>query len=205
LSKIKRYRRQNYPNWKKSIKSINTGKSADIYNITIEHIINDGEQMIIILLQIVNTIFDHGSVPDILKVGLLTPIFKNKGNIAEVINYRGIIVLPVINKIIETIVKNRTSHKILAIQNPLKRGFTKGALHLNSALPVEETYRENEDNTNECQLVLLDAKSAFDVLIRSHLMRRVYHAGIRDKHWSLINSMHQKASSSVKWDNKISQ
>jgi hypothetical protein len=40
-------------------------KSADIYNITIEHIINAGEQMITILLQIVNAIFDHGSVPDI--------------------------------------------------------------------------------------------------------------------------------------------
>ena len=63
---------------------------------------------------------------------------------------------------------------------------------------VEETYRENADNTNECQLVLLDAKSAFDVVIHSHLIRRVYHAGIQDKHWSLINSMHQKASSSVK-------
>ena len=33
------------------------------------------------------------------------PVFKNKGNIAEVINYRGITVLPVINKIIETIIK----------------------------------------------------------------------------------------------------
>ena len=77
----------------KSIKSINKGKSADIYNITIEHIINTGEQMITILLQIVNAIFDHGIVPDILKVGLLTPVFKNKGNIAEVINYRGITVL----------------------------------------------------------------------------------------------------------------
>jgi hypothetical protein len=36
-------------------------------------------------------------------------------------------------------------------------------------------------------------------------MRWVYHAGIQDKHWSLINSMHQKASSSVKWENKMSQ
>jgi hypothetical protein len=83
--------------------------------------------------------------------------------------------------------------------------FTKGSSPLNSALPVEETYRENADNKNECQLVLLDTKSAFDVVIHSHLKRRVYHAGIQDKHWSLINSMHQKASSSVKWDNKISQ
>ena len=62
--------------------------------------------MIIILLPIINTIFDHGSVPDILKAGLLRPIFKDKGNIAEGINYRGIIVLPVINNIIETIIKN---------------------------------------------------------------------------------------------------
>ena len=121
------------------------------------------------------------------------------------INYRGITVLPVINKIIETIIKNRTNHNILAIQNPIQRGFIKGSSPLNSALPVEETYIENADNKNECQLVLLDAKSAFDVVIHSHLMRRVYHAGIQDKHWSLINSMHQKASSSVKWDNKISQ
>ena len=60
--------------------------------------------MITILLQIVNTIFDHGSVSDILKVGLLTQGFKNKGNIAVVINYKGITVLPVINKIIETII-----------------------------------------------------------------------------------------------------
>jgi hypothetical protein len=35
----------------------------------------------------------------------------HKGNIAEVINYRGIAVLPVIKKIIETRIKNRTTIK----------------------------------------------------------------------------------------------
>ena len=96
----------------------------------------------------------------------------HKGNIAEVINYRGITVLPVINKIIETIIKNRTNHKILEIQNPIQRVFTDGSSPLNSALPVEETYIKNADNRNECQLVLLDAKSACDVVMHSHLMRR---------------------------------
>jgi hypothetical protein len=47
----------------------------------------------------------------------------------------------------------------------MHRGFTKGSSPLNSALPVEETYRENADSKNECQLVLLDAKSAFDIVI----------------------------------------
>jgi hypothetical protein len=115
------------------------------------------------------------------------------GTIAEVINYRCITVLPVINKIIETIIKNRTNHKILEIQNPIQRVFTDESSPLNSALPVEETYRKNADNKNECQLVLLDAKSALDVVMQS-FDETVYHAGIQVKHWSLINSMHQKAS-----------
>jgi cytoskeletal protein RodZ len=38
----------------------------------------------------------------------------------------------------------------------MQRRFTKGSSPLNSALPVEETYRENADNKNECQLVLLE-------------------------------------------------
>ena len=96
----------------------------------------------------------------------------HKGNIAEVINYRGIAVLPVINKIIETRIKKPDSHKILEIQNPIQRVFTDGSSPLNSALPVEETYRKNADNKNACQLVFLDAKSAFDVVMHSHLMRR---------------------------------
>ena len=64
------------------------------------------------------------------------------------INYRGIAVLPVINKIIETIIKNLTNHKILEIQNPIQPVFTDGSSPLNSALPVEETYRKNADNKN---------------------------------------------------------
>ena len=32
-----------------------------------------------------------------------------------------------------------------------------------------------------------------------HLLRRLYQTGINDKLWSLINSLHQGATSAVKW------
>ena len=48
-------------------------------------------------------------------------------------------------------------------------------------------------------MILLDAKSTFDVVNHEHLTRRLYHTGINDKHWSLISSLHPKASSVVKW------
>ena len=65
---------------KDAIKSINKGKSPDIYDITIEHIVHAGNELNEHLLNLINVIFQHGTVPDRLKAGLLTPVFKNKGD-----------------------------------------------------------------------------------------------------------------------------
>jgi hypothetical protein len=49
----------------------------------------------------------------VLSIHLLTPIFKNKGTRQQAINYRGITVLPVIGKIVETVIKCRTNNCVL--------------------------------------------------------------------------------------------
>ena len=61
-----------------AIKSINKGKAADIYGVTIEHILNAGEAAIDFLLELINQIFNTGEIPDILKTGLLTPVYKKR-------------------------------------------------------------------------------------------------------------------------------
>jgi hypothetical protein len=76
---------------------------------------------------------------------------------------------------------------------------------LNSALPVEESYRELKDNNASLHLVLLDAKAAFDTVIHSHMFRRVFLAGIEDGHWGLIKDLHENAKSVVKWEGNLSQ
>ena len=52
---------------------------------------------------------------------------------------------------------------------------------MNAALPVEEAYRISTDEKQNGHIVLLDARVAFDRVIHSHLLRRMYHAGIQDK------------------------
>ncbi|CAC5412456.1 unnamed protein product [Mytilus coruscus] len=121
----------------KAIKSINKGKSPDIYGITVEHILHAGTNLEWLLLNLVNVIFKEGKVPDILKEGLLTPVFKNKGEKNIATNYRGITVLPVLNKVIETIVKVRINRAVLVTQNVTQRGFTAGPGPANAALPVQ--------------------------------------------------------------------
>ena len=120
-----------------------------------------------LLIALVRYIFIHESISESLKMGLLTPVFKNKGTRQQAINYRGITVLPVIGKIMETVIKCRANNCILETQNKRQRGFAAGSSPMNSALPIKESYRESKDNNAILHLVLLDAKAAFDTVIHS--------------------------------------
>ncbi|VDI39672.1 Hypothetical predicted protein, partial [Mytilus galloprovincialis] len=81
----------------------------------------------------------------LLKIGTFFPIFKNKGNIKDAINYRGIIVTPTLSKIIEKILEMRKNVKIIESQNPLQSGFTEDTAPLMCELIIEEFERENKD------------------------------------------------------------
>ncbi|CAC5378066.1 unnamed protein product [Mytilus coruscus] len=82
-----------------AIKSINTGKSEDIFGLSIEHILNAGDDFTDYLLYLVNIIIHDKLIPEIIKLGLLSPIFKNKGSKNDSKNYRGIVVLPILFKL----------------------------------------------------------------------------------------------------------
>ena len=73
-----------------AVQCINLGKSHDFYGLTIENIIHAGECLESFLLDIINCISDNGVTPNSLKVGLLTPIFKNNGEKTISSNYEGI-------------------------------------------------------------------------------------------------------------------
>ncbi|KAH3796781.1 hypothetical protein DPMN_150352 [Dreissena polymorpha] len=54
-------------------------------------------------------------------------------------------------------------------------------------------------------VVIFDAKSAFDVVDHSQLLRRLYHAGKSDGHWLLMKSLHENSSSVIKYKSHISE
>ena len=159
-----------------AMESIIKGKSADIFNIAIEHFLYGGEELLQFVHKISIAIFQSGVIPNIVKVGLLSPVFKNKGSITDVKNYRRITVLPVFCKIIESILKYRARAKSDIAQCSLQRGFTQNSALINAAFIMEEARREAND-MGEQLIIMLDAKSAFDVVVLNNMMRRLYHLG----------------------------
>ena len=75
---------------------------------------------------------------------------------------------------------------------------------MNCALLMEEFYRNNKDLHKPTYVAFMDAKSAFDVVVHSNFMRKLYNTGIEPKEWMLINSLHQDSVTAVKWRNKLS-
>lgn len=101
--------------------------------------------------------------------------------------------------------KNRLRPKWDQQQCPLQRGYTKHSAPLNAAFILEEARREALDIGKLLTIILLDAKSAFDVVVHKNLLKKLYHLGIQDKHWTLIKSLHTNASSAIKFNGLVSE
>ena len=129
-----------------AIKSLNKGKSADIYAICAEHLSYGADNIVPVLTELLNKMLQFGIVPDSLKLDFLTPVFKRKGSNLEAKNYRIITVTPILSKIPKTVLRERIKPIILEHQNKLQRGFTESSSPMNCSLLLEESIRENKDN-----------------------------------------------------------
>ena len=105
---------------KKAIKNLNRGKAADVMGVTAEHLVLAEDTILVDLCLLINKIFEAGHVTDSMKLGLVTPVFKKKGSNTHSKNYKGITVIPILTKLLETIIRSRFKPLILENQNNLQ-------------------------------------------------------------------------------------
>ena len=61
------------------LKHIHKGKSEDFYGLSVENICYAGDEFIHFLKELINRIFYRKEIPGILKMGLVSLAYKNKG------------------------------------------------------------------------------------------------------------------------------
>jgi hypothetical protein len=126
-----------------AINGIKKRKAADIFGRTVENFIYGGNELISFIHSIICAIFKTGKVPDSVRTGMLSPVFKYKGENINLKNYRGKTVLLVVCKIIYSILKLRIRKKSDPIQCTILRGFTERSAPLNATFILEEARRES--------------------------------------------------------------
>lgn len=81
--------------------------SRDFYGVRSDIVRQVASPISLPLAVLVNECIQKGLFPDILKIAVVTPIYKRKGDNKDPENYRPISILPVFSKILEKVLKRR--------------------------------------------------------------------------------------------------
>ena len=118
------------------IKDLKNNKAPDRWGISGEHLKNADTTLLQVLIQLVNTIQISRCIPVDMKCGVITPIYKGKGDKNNPDCYRRITATSALGKLVEKVLVIPTKEILQPNLNRQQRGFCVGAFSINTALLV---------------------------------------------------------------------
>ena len=92
---------------RKAINQLHNGKSSGVDNIKNEHIKSTAYVMIPIYKKLFNLVLDCGIIPESWPIGIIKPVYKNKGDPIKSEIYRPITILSCFSKLFTLILNNK--------------------------------------------------------------------------------------------------
>ena len=189
------------------IKHLKNGKACGTDKILNEFLKATFSEMKDIYVTLFNRILDNGQIPESWTIGMITPIYKNKGDKGDFNNYRGITLLSCLGKLFTSVINtrlNRFANETNLI-NENQTGFRKAYSTLDHIFLLKnfvDIFVTNGNQKLYCAFV--DYKKAFDTVWRSALWHKLVQSGITGKMYNVIVNMYNNIKSCVSNDGNIS-
>ena len=186
----------------KLINNLNESSGAGLSEIPSKVIKHCCLKFVPILTSIFNHCIDLGKLPIEWKSALVTPLYKNKGVLSDLNNYRGISVLPPISKIFEKLLAMQITI-FLSMNNILfngQHGFRRGHSCETALHELLTEINNNRDKKLTTLLLFIDFRKAFDLVDSKKLLRKLFHYGFDTKALNLIANYFADRFQSVKFD-----
>ena len=188
------------------IKSISIKKSVGSDGIP-ARVWKENEMIITtVLTMLINKIILEGVYPDVLKKAAVIPVHKG-GDKLDINNYRGISLLPVINKIVEKVLYEQIAGFIIKYRqyDELQFGYRK-YYGTQDALCILLSLVSNAlDLKKFVTIVFFDVSKAFDSLNHQLLLHKISKMGIRGVALSIITQYLSNRYQFVKIGDQISK
>ena len=190
----------------KLIKKLKNGKSSGCDNILNEFLKNSPDTIIETITNLFNLVLKTGVVPSNWCVGVIIPLFKNKGSVNNVDNYRGITLLSVIGKLFTSALNERLSQFLdkTGVRGEEQAGFRPGYSTLYQIFILHTLIGLYLHNRKRLYCCFIDYSKAFDLIDRVTLWRKLIDAGVQGNLLRVIYNLYVNAKSCVKKGQNIS-
>jgi hypothetical protein len=146
------------------------------------------------LYSLFNSIFERGEWPTKWAEGIIHPVHK-KASINVPDNYRKITVMPVMGKVLESILNSRLVFRNLTLEmdDPLQFGFKADARTSDNLFILQSIINRQKFKNKPVYVCFVDFTKAFDYVSRYPLYYKLIKLGIKGKLLNLVCDMYKKA------------
>ncbi|KAH1125341.1 hypothetical protein GYH30_014768 [Glycine max] len=181
---------------KEALKRMSNGKAVGPDNIPIEVWKTLGDRGLEWLTELFNEIMRSKRMPEEWRRSTLVPIYKNKGDIQNCANYRGIKLMSHTMKLWERVIERRLRKETQVTENQF--GFMPGRSTMEAIYLLRRVMEQYRMGQQDLHLIFIDLEKAYDRVPREILWKTLEKKGVRVAYIRAIQDMYDRVSTSVR-------
>ena len=190
-----------------ALRKLKMRKACGLDGLFAEHLKFGGQAVFTWLLNILNCVIELEAIPDILKGGSITPVYKGGGkDPLDKNNYRGITVASVLAKVLESLILERLNTVLLeaGVPHVNQTAYRRHVGCTDAIFATQETIARHVREGSTIHMCLYDLQKAFDSVEFPVLLDRLFSIGVNGKTWRIIKDWYEGGSCRVKLEDRFS-
>ena len=183
----------------RAIRGLKNNKATGLDKIANEYIKSTCSIFMPIYHKLFNIVLNTGILPDAWLIGVIKPIYKNKGNADDPNNYRPITILSCMGKLFTAILNKRLETFIDAndLLNENQCGFRRGYSTCDNIFVIYSIIEYLKCRKMKLFCAFIDFQKAFDSVWRAGLWAKLLKYNITGKVLTVIKNMYDNIKSCV--------
>lgn len=189
---------------REAIKKLRNNKSPGSDGVTAEMLKLSGEKGVKILWELCNQVWNTGTWPPEWAESIFIPLHK-KGRTENCSNYRTISLISHASKVMLCVIHTRLRNYLDSQIPPEQAGFAKGRGTREQILNIRQLIEKHREFRQPLILCFIDYNKAFDCVQWTKLWDVLHEMGVPDHLISLIQSLYEASSATVRCHNTESK